>query len=387
MSKMNEKYRSSGNLPFLHAAVMIVLGFGLLLAGCGDLSLNMLLENEEPGVLRASPGVAAVPTASIVIIKGQGGFKPYTYKMESGFGSFDETAGVYTAPGFPTSARFLVTDGFGQTDRSRIDVVAPLKLKVNDEDLAQITVIDTDPGAGFTVGPVAFDADGGKMPPGSKYRYFLDEAPVDPLEVNFAGEWTFIPPAAGRYQVVVCDDLDNSDLVTVTVISVVTGGDLAISPTETQVEQGQTVLFTPINVQGTAVYSATDGSFNPLDPNEYIAPSPFTGTVTVTLTDSATEDSVAATVHVLGVDPGDLELVLSPSSAELANGDELVFSVSGGIPPYKFWLRPGSKGELQKVGETEALYKAPLSGNANDEVSVKDDVGTPPVSARVRVKK
>jgi hypothetical protein len=90
---------------------------------------------------------------------------------------------------------------------------------------------------------------------------------------------------------------------------------------------------------------------------------------------------------VVGVDPATLELVLSPSSADLQNGDELLFSVSGGITPYTFWLRPGSKGDLVEVNDTEALYTAPSSGNANDEVWVSDDVGTPPVSARVRVKK
>ena len=386
ISETEVEYRSFWRLPLLCTAVLAVAALSLILTGCGDISLNMLLETEEPGELRASPAVAAVPTGSTVTIKGQGGFKPYTYEKESGSGFFDAKTGVYTTPGIAEYAEFRVTDGFGRTDTSRIEVIAPLKLKVNNEDAAQITVLDTDPDVGFAVDPVEFDADGGKILPGNKYRYFLDGIPVVPTEISAAGEWIFTPPAADTYQVEVFDDLDNSDLVVVTVVDVVTGGELAISPTEVQVEQGQTVLFVPINVQGTAVYSATAGSFNPLNPNEYISPSPFTGTVTVTLTDDATGDWVTATVHVIGVDPATLELVLSPSSADLKNGDEMVFSVSGGISPYTFWLRPGSKGDLVKINTTEALYTAPSSGNANDQIWVADDVGTPPVSARVRVK-
>jgi hypothetical protein len=370
-----------------NAAALVLLAMIALLASCGELSLNTLLENQEPGEMRASPAVAAVPTGSTITIKGQGGFKPYTFEMERGSGFFDAHTGVYTTPGISEYAEFRVTDSLGSTDTSRIEVIAPLKLNVNGENVARITAVDTDPDVGFAVDPVIFDADGGKFSPGNNYRFFLDGIPVPSAEISTSGEWTFIPSAADTYQVEVFDDLDNSDLVTVTAVDVVTGGDLAISPTEVQVEQGQTVLFIPVNVQGTAVYSASDGSFNPLNPNEYIAPSSFTGPITVTLTDDATGDWVTATVHVVGVDPATLELVLSPSSADLQNGDELLFSVSGGITPYTFWLRPGSKGDLVEVNDTEALYTAPSSGNANDEVWVSDDVGTPPVSARVRVKK
>lgn len=381
--------RSFGGRTFLYAAALVLLGFGLLLSGCGDLSLNMLLENEEPGELRASPGAAAVPTGSVVTIKAQGGFKPYTYEKVSGSGDFEVvgSTGVYKAPNFAEpNVEFQVTDSFGRTDTSKIEVIAPLKLQVNNEEVARITIVDTDPTAAFAVDPVEFDAVGGKV--AGKYTYFENGSQIDAADIVGAGHWSFTPSEADTYQIEVFDDLDNSDLVTVTVIDVIAGGELAISPTESQVEQGKTVSFSGINVRGKAVYTATEGSFNGTSPDDtYTAPlSPFTGAVTVTLTDDATGDSVTATVNVVDVDPASLELVLSPSSADLKIGDEMVFSVSGGISPYTFWLRPGSKGKLEKISETGALYTAPLSGNANDQIWVADDVGTPPVSARVRVK-
>lgn len=389
MSKIHSSRSSLRGCTSLYTVALLLLALIALLGGCGDLSLNMLLENEEPGELRASPDIAAVPTGSVVTIKAQGGFKPYTFLKVSGSGDFEVVAGtgVYRAPDFAEPhVEFRVTDNLGTTDTSKIEVIAPLKLKVNNKDVARITIVDTDPSAAFAVDPVEFDAVGGKV--AGKYTYLKNGSQVNPSDIVGVGHWSFTPAEADIIEVEVFDDLDNSDLVTVTVIDVITGGDLLISPTEAQVAQGKTVSFSGINVQGTAVYTAAVGSFDGTSPDDtYTAPpSPFVGAVTVTLTDDATGESVNATVNVLGVDPDTLELVLSPSSADLKNGDEMAFNVSGGISPYRFWLRPGSKGDLQKISETGALYKAPLSGNANDQIWVADDVGTPPVSARVRVK-
>ena len=72
----------------------IVLGFVLLLASCGQISLAQLLESEGPGEFRASPAEASVPIGSTVIVQGQGGFRPYTYVKLAGDGGLDPESGV-----------------------------------------------------------------------------------------------------------------------------------------------------------------------------------------------------------------------------------------------------------------------------------------------------
>jgi hypothetical protein len=354
--------------------MLVVLGSTLIVTGCGELSLNQLLENQEPGEFRVSPSVATVPTGSSVTIQGNGGFKPYMFEKLSGSGTLHQESGVYDTAGPEFDAEIKVTDSYGRSDTSLITVFAPLKFYTNGALVSQISIGDLE--------TVVFDADGGLV--AGKYAYWLDGVPVDPVEVDSSGVWTFNPPSVGIYQVEVYDDLENSKRVTVDVSLA-----LMINPTVAQVQWGDTVSFTGINVGGTAVYTAdvVGGSFAVTgDDAVYTAPpSPFTGTVTITLTDNPSGDWVTATVYVLDVDPSTLELLLSPSSASLQHGDVQVFEVSGGIPPYYFWLEfEGQHGDLEKTAWNQATYTAP-NANTVDWVWVRDDVGTTPTRARAKV--
>jgi len=540
MSDSYSKRKSRRCFFFLYTAALIVLGLTIVLAGCGKVSLNQMLENEEPGEFRSTPSEANVPSGSTVTIEGQGGFKPYTFRILTGEGDLDPSSGEYVASGDNEAVQIEVKDSFDQSDISTINVYSPLSLKINGKILSRVTVDNTR--------SVDFDAEGGSVSTG--YDYYVDE--VFTFASPLDGTWTFVPPSIGTYLVEVQDELENSAVATVEVVradlqitptntDVYQGGTvffkglnvfgtpvysaspavgtleqsgddavytapepaesftgtvtvtlsdasqsatatiqvladdpgvLAITPTNTDVYQGGTVSFKGLNVNGTAVYSASpavgtlvpsgddavytapepaesftgtvtvtlnDDNMVPvtakvrvmemdpgdlaIDPREaqvqwggtvsfaginvqgtaeytadpgggsfsisdddadYTAPpDPFTGTVIVTLRDAS--ESVTATVHVLSVDPDTLELVLSPSGADLLWGDELPFTVSGGIEPYTFWLGDGSSGTLEKIGANQAVYKAPYA-NTTDRVWVEDSVGTPPTYAKVKVK-
>jgi hypothetical protein len=374
MSKTYGKCTSRGRWPFLCAAALVALGLSITLSGCGDISLNQLLENEEPGEFRVSPTVAAVPAGSSITIQGNGGIKPYKFEKLSGAGTLHQESGVYDTAGPEVDAEIEVSDSYGRTDTSLITVFAPLKFYANAALVSQISIGDTE--------TVVFDADGGFV--SGKYAYWLDGVPVDPVEVDGSGVWTFDPPSVGTYEVEVSDDLENSKRVTVDVSLA-----LMINPTVAQVQWGNTVSFRGINVAGTAVYTAdvVGGSFAVTgDDAVYTAPpSPFTGTVTITLTDNPSGAWVTATLHVLDVDPGTLELLLSPSSVNLQHGDVQIFEVTGGIPPYYFWMEfDDQHGDLEKTAWNQATYTAP-NANTVDWVWVRDDIGTTPTRAKTKV--
>ena len=78
MSKVYRKCTSCGRSPLLCTAILIVLGLSLVLAGCGELSLTQLLENEESGEFRVNLADANLSVGSTIDISATGGFKPYT---------------------------------------------------------------------------------------------------------------------------------------------------------------------------------------------------------------------------------------------------------------------------------------------------------------------
>jgi hypothetical protein len=346
MSYSHRKCTSRGRSSFLYTAELIVLGLSLLLAGCGQISLNQLLENEEPGEFRSTPSEANVPSGSTVTIGGKGGFKPYTYSIKEGSGDLDPSSGEYIAPGGieKEQIEFIeVKDSFDQSDISTIHVFPPLSLKVNGKLLSRITIDSTQ--------TVDFDADGGSAATG--YDYYLDG--VSTFTSPLSGLWTFDPPAIGTYLVEVQDDLENSAVATVEVVR----ADLQITPANTDVYQGGTVSFKGLNVIGTAVYAASPavGSFAPSgDDAVYTAPAaPFTGTVTVTLSDAS--QSVTAAVQVLVDDPG--VLAITPTNTDVFQEGTVSFKGLNVIGTAVYAASP-AVGSFAPSGD-DAEYTAPAA--------------------------
>jgi hypothetical protein len=370
LSKVHANSAISGRLPLICLAVLAILGTSLVLAGCGGLSLNGLLLNEEPGEFQVSPGSANVAVGTKLSLTGSGGFKPYSF-TDSGVGSVGSSSGVYQAPatvavGDYEQAEIQGTDYAGDTAATTLTVFNPLTLNVG-----LVTIAEG--------GTVDFDADGG-VP---DYSFYVDSTLAHSSDGTWASDdW----PDAGTYLVEVVDSIGNVIAATVTVLD--PSEPLAISPAAVSVEQGGTVDFSGINVTLPATYTdaAAGGSFD--TPNEenttYTAPAaPFEGEVTVTLQDD--KDSVTATVYVYDPadPPGDLTITPSAVGVDLGYGDTLVFTAAGGYLPYTFSIDPDDLyGTIEKIAYNQARYTAP-SSNTVDWIQLTDAVGT---TLRVKIK-
>ena len=367
MSKVHRKCTSSGRSPLLYTAILIVLGMSLVLAGCGQLSLTQLLENEEPGELRVSPASANVPVDTVVTIQGKGGFKPYTYTQLSGGGSLDAKTGVFSATG-TGSVTIEVTDSFGKKAQGTLEIVEQLQLLYLGASVSQLTVALADL-------PLNFGASDGVFP----YVFYVDGAggTIDSVTGVFnAG-------GPGEYLVEVLDSVDNSAVALITVVN--PSGPLTISPEIAYVQQGNTVVFTAYNETAPfdfTVDAPASGSIAGVvgAAATYQAPA-FETVDTVRLTDALT--SVTATVHVVTSDPEPLSI--SPSSVDkVKHGDEITFTASGGIPPYTFWAEHDDVvvDRLDIISADKARYTAP-NFNTTDWVWLEDALGN---TKRVKVK-
>jgi len=371
MSKVHRKCTSCGRSPLLCTAILIVLGVSLVLAGCGQMSLTDLLENEEPGEFRVNLSDANLSVGSTIDISATGGFKPYTFSLvPSSPGTIESDTGIYTAP--PTVStpggfdpvEIEATDFFGRIDLTKLNVFEPLSLNIKN---ITVTTADT----------VDFTASGGVAP----YSYYLDDVleEVSPVDSSI---WTFPASPVGTYIVEVLDDIENSAVAKVEVIA----DELAIVPTSAYVVINETTTFSALNPAGAITFSVANqgpgtGWFTDpgVTPAQYNAPAVPT-TDTVILTDTVT--SVTATVHVLASDPD--PFVITPSAHNpLGYGDEVVFIVSGGVPPYTFWLEySDAHGSLEQIAADKARYTAP-DANTVDWVWVADELDT---SLRVKVR-
>jgi hypothetical protein len=126
MSKSNIECSSRGRWPFLYTAALVLLGLTLTLTGCGELSLNQLLENQEPGELGITPKmIEKVDTDSSFEVAGIGGFKPYTFSATAG--SFEETDGIiyYKAPSSATpEVTITLADRFASEATMAFEIVS-----------------------------------------------------------------------------------------------------------------------------------------------------------------------------------------------------------------------------------------------------------------------
>jgi hypothetical protein len=376
MSNSHRKYTSHRHSFFLYTATLIVLALTLVLAGCGQISLNQLLENQEPGELRMTPNSANVSVDTTITLQGNGGFKPYSYTKlpGSGDGDLNSQTGVFKA----TVAGLItieVSDYFGKQAQGTVEIIEQLQLLYSGNPVSSLTVELSIPPAP----PLSLDftATGG-LPP---YVFSVEGtgASIDP------DSGMFTATDAGEYLVDVSDSRDNSSVARVVVIDPV--GPLMISPEITYVQVNDTVTFTAHD--GSAPYDFTidaptseSGTILSVVDNTATYAAPASPTVDIVrLTDSDTT-SVTATVYVLDGDPG--PLVLSPLSlGDLDHGDVVIFTVSGGLPPYTFWLEyDWGHGTLEQINATQARYTAP-GFNTTDWVWVKDAVG---YRERVKIK-
>jgi len=335
MFKVLAKSTSLRCRPYVAAAAAIMLILMAVLSGCGQISLKVLLENEEPGDLSITPSNASIPAGGILDISGRGGFKPYTYEDVSlnPIGSLDSQTGVYTAPdennitGDSEQVEIEVSDYFGTKASALFMVYKPVRLGPTVQ-----TVQQND--------SVLFTVSGGVAP----YDYYVDGALVSE---NDDANWSYTFTSEGGYTVEVADSLGNDAASAITVVA---AGELSIDAPRGWIQTGDPdpLVLTAVNPVSPHTFSiqtpgapAEVGRLELDDPPEldltaeYYAPDVET-VVSVELSDDAAR-SVTMQIHVVGEPPP--ILILTPFIAWVETDDaDISLTAFGGVPPYHFTL-------------------------------------------------
>lgn len=323
MSKSHRKCTSRGRSLFLCTATLIVLALALVLTGCGQISLNQLLENEEPGEFTVNPQTVNLEVGKELTLSANGGFKPYRFVWVSGPNpdDLDTEKGVYKAPdsigGSTESVVLKGVDHFDTEVETQITVHNPLTLNKTTLTMTETETFDFDPIGG--IGPFAFTLNGA----------------VDP-SLNFWTGW-FNPATPGIYIVEVTDSIDNMAMARVIVLEEGTG--LAIDPLAANVViDGPSVTFTAVNSSPTPSFSRDPaiGNLNTTGIQvTFSVSSPESPQVVLILLEDGGETATAR-ANVVAADTGPLYVVPPPYNPgyKIDRGSDMTFTVSGGVRPY-----------------------------------------------------
>ncbi|MCM2280035.1 MAG: hypothetical protein NDJ89_18330 [Oligoflexia bacterium] len=290
-------------------------------------------------------GLTISPFAKTLIVNGtasfsaSGGVAPYTYSVFAGGGAIDALSGVYSAPGSAGSATIRVTDAVSNTSDAAVTIQPALAISVAQNPIA-------------VSNSTSFSATGG-LPP------YVFSVRSGGGAIN-AGTGDFV--AAVTPSTVVVRVTDSSDAYAEASLTVSSAP--AISPASAQVVAGGTASFTASGGVGGNVFSVSvgGGSFAG-GASPYTAPA-TPGAATVRVTDALGNYSEAAvTIYA--------PLTLSPTSKELAVGNQFSFIASGGVQPYVFSHVSG-EGSITTGG----TYTAPATvGTGVAAVKVRDAAG------------
>lgn len=361
ISKSYRKCISPGRWFVLYTAALLVLGLSLTLTGCGEFSLNQLLENQDVGEFTVNPQIVNLEVGKELTLSANGGFAPYRFAWISGPNpdDLDTEKGIYKAPDSIVLSTELVTlkgiDYFDNESVTQITVHNPLTLNKTIHTMTDEEQFDFNPIGG--IAPFTFTIDGTVHP-------FLDSS---------TGKFT--PTDPGIYVVEVTDDIDNMAMARVTVLSASEFG-LAIDPIAANVEiDGTSVTFYAINWSGSATFTQDPTSVGDLDTslaNEatFSASSPgdSPGVVTISLDDS--NETVTARVNIVATDPGPFTVVPAPYAPghTISKNSNMTFTISGGVRLYSFGILDKDGvgvplGDLEilpaSAEEQQVIYQAP----------------------------
>lgn len=159
ISRLFSKGTPRGHRPVLYTAALTL---GLILTGCGNVSLSQLLEKQDPGELGITPKSATIDEGSSIEITAKGGFEPYIFSATGGsFAELDGSTTYYTAPSSPEVVTVTVSDGFSSESTATITVVSP----VSPMSFPEVITIEEGDNTGFVIvtggsEPYTFTLDG-----------------------------------------------------------------------------------------------------------------------------------------------------------------------------------------------------------------------------------
>jgi hypothetical protein len=341
---------------FLFAASLGVMSLSLMLSGCGDLSLNELLANQEPGDVGITPKSATVAEGSTIELAGKGGFKPYRYENKTTketLNTVDGEYAEYTAPDSVSGTEEVqieVTDSFGSKATALLTVYQTLSLGPASKNIEEGEAI-------------TFSAIGGV--PDSGYDFFLNgEGPQHPP----GNSWSHLFDIPGDFLVEVVDSLGNRDIAAVRVFA---DEQLAVELPEHDgqpqnwVLTGSSIILKAVHATPGFVFSIDSSTGAPgslVDPPPpapdeqivYYAPS-GESIVTIKLHDEVRGD-LLFDIHVLDSEPPELTF---PSTRTVEKDDSTVLTASGGVNGYDYRLEgPGSLNQYF-LQDRKIRYKAP----------------------------
>lgn len=356
-SRESKKSKSCGVSPFLCTVALGVVALSLVLNGCGEISLNGLLVNEESGDVGITPKSATMPEGSTIELVGKGGFKPYTYENKTTKETLPTVEGEYAEYTAPSSVsgtedvQIEVTDSFGRKASAVLTIYQTLSL---------------DPAGKYIEEgeSVTFSATGGVPGPGYDFFLYGDPEPQSRGTVS----WNHLFDTPGDFIVEAVDSLGNRDIATVTVFA---DEELAVELPEYDggpqnwVLTGASMIVEAVNTTpgfGFSIVSSTGAPGSLVDPAPpapdeeiiYNAPS-SESIVTIRLHDDVRGD-LLFDIHVLGSEPPEL---IFPATRTIERGDSTVLTASGGVNGYTFWLEgPGSLNQFFLL-DRKIRYEAP----------------------------
>ncbi|MBI9099237.1 MAG: hypothetical protein JEY91_12200 [Spirochaetaceae bacterium] len=322
-------------------------------------SVAIIDSTGPPPALGITPSSIGIYSGNSVTFNAVGGTGPFTYSLLTPIGGTGEflSGNIYTAPGDTAGTALVrVTDSLSSTADAAVTVTAvagptlsisPLSIDLNLSD------------------SISLSASGGESP----YTFSL-LSPIAGAGESLVGS-TYTAPSdmTGTATVRVTDNMGVTADSTVTVTP---SSALAISPVTIGLNLNGTIDFSTSGGVPPYTYSLLTpltGTGESLTGSTYTAPSDNAGTATVRVTDnmSNTEDAT------ITVSPASV-LTINPSTVTLNQTNSVIFSASGGVPPYTYSLTTSLGG----LGESliTNIYTAPSNSAGNATVRVTDNVGT-----------
>ena len=275
-----------------------------------------------------SPAAVTLVVNNLQVFTATGGNSPYSFSIFNGSGSVLSTTGSFTAPGVSGLSTVRVTDSLGAFSDAQVTTNAALQISPSSKSL---TINSTQ----------TFTAAGG-LPPLS---YSL--ASGSGIINSSSGGYT-APSSAGSAVVRVTDSLGNTadSAMTINAALVLSPATATISSIETQAYSltGGVSPFTYSVFSGPGSINAATGIYT----------ASTAGSVSIRVTDSVGNTSNASlTVRVA--------LTVSPTTAYVVTGTDLILNPTGGIKPYSYAIVAG----LGVIDAVNGIYTAPAtSGTA-----------------------
>jgi len=328
-------------------AVILFLILLAFLTGCDNFglidqfSISSNSPATGPGSLAVSPTSRAIRVGETINFLATGGIAPYVFSLQAGGagGTIDPISGVYTAPTTVGSATAIVTDSEGTAVQADIVIVAASQL--------QITPTNVTIGVNSTYQFSALGGAGG-------YTFTL----VWGGGTISSGGLYQAPATATSASIRVTDAVGSTSD---TVVTVVSGGALSITPANPQVPENGSITFAGAGGTPGYTFSLTGiGTINSTNGSYLAVGGVGVGAATITITDAAAATR-STSVDIIPAAPGNLAVISSSGGMSLTWENNA--STSDSVVIERKHNSTGPWTTLVTLGSSATSYFDPVSPN------------------------